>query len=323
MNKEKVETKNKTIDTKNKSIFISIILILIYLLLMRVLSSFFYRFQIVSYDNYYLWSGFIHIFIAIVFLCITKKLGLLNIFKEKGKGFFYTICTAGFIFIFLTYSLAEDLEMLAEEGKMILLPFWNCFGFILDMLIGAGLCEELLFRGLIQNLLIKDVEKFDKKQVWKIVFLSGLFFGLAHLSNYFAGASFEGAFYQMLGAIAVGMYFSAIYLRGNNFLAMVFLHFYNDFAILVTSGLFGEGMDLMDTISSYDSLKLIGVVLYTCIALFLLRKKKMNEIIEYRNGIIEKEIERKKAEELEFEKIEDDEVKQEVKRLVEENYKEE
>ena len=158
-----------------------------------------------------------------------------------------------------------------------LLPAFQIFCFFLNMTL-VGIAEEFLFRGIVARTLL-DHYGTSRGGIWKACLLSGLLFGLSHLSNLLSSALF-GVLMQCVFAASLGTLFAAIYFRTGNLWVTVFLHAAMDITSLLAGGLYGtEGV--AESISGYDASMLISVLVYLIPTLFLLRKKKLEEVRLY------------------------------------------
>lgn len=119
----------------------------------------------------------------------------------------------------------------------------------------------------------------DLRGVWKAVIISGLIFGLSHLTNIFSGVNPARALIQVVSACAIGMYYTAVYFRGGNFWALVLIHSLTD-----AGGLFRSAFTTAETtVGAINNLSITGMVMipiYLGITVFLLRKKKMDAVFE-------------------------------------------
>jgi membrane protease YdiL (CAAX protease family) len=131
----------------------------------------------------------------------------------------------------------------------------------------AGVCEELLYRGLILSSLGKINSNFLK------ILICGVMFGIAHLSPY-----------RFLPTAIAGVMFAFIVLRtGNIFVAMA-LHFWHDFVLsLMTYNQSGatDYAEIAEMLETQSSLLWSGVVLILllslvpiAIGLVLMRREK-------------------------------------------------
>lgn len=118
--------------------------------------------------------------------------------------------------------LPSDLKAIAEEQKLMsehiiksFLDFTSPLRLLLMLAImgfGAGVTEELFFRGLMMPI----ISRFFGS-IWLGIVLSGLFFGMMHSSVY-----------DFLPISIIGMLFGYIYYKTNNLWVTIFIHsFYN------------------------------------------------------------------------------------------------
>lgn len=249
--------------------YCSIVLILFYISLKgmgKVVSLF-------SADLGYYESFFVKEFcaavVAVLFAAVSRNL---MVFKRKGTGI-----AKGFV-VGLYYVVIGTLGLLAhlflENVEPVWQPWHSIAAFFLCM-ICVGITEEVVFRGVIAEILYQKFGK-DEKGIWCAVFLSGLFFGVIHMGNV-SIADVTGVIVQSIAAIFSGMTFTAIYYRTGNIWVPVILHAYVDMSSLILSGLFGAS-SIEGTISSYSFFNLIGCVPYVIVLVVLLRKNKIEEI---------------------------------------------
>jgi membrane protease YdiL (CAAX protease family) len=145
-------------------------------------------------------------------------------------------------------------------------------------ILGIGFREETLFRRVIGNNLGIACEK-DLRGVWKAVIISGLIFGLSHLTNIFSGVNPARALIQVASACAIGMYYTAVYFRGGNLWSLVLIHCLTD-----AGGLFRSAFTTAETtvgvINNRSITGMVMIPIYLGITVFLLRKKKMDAVFE-------------------------------------------
>ena len=143
---------------------------------------------------------------------------------------------------------------------------------------GIGFREETLFRGIIASDLGLAFGR-DARGVWKAVGISGLMFGLIHLTNFLAGVSLASTMIQAVNAVAIGMFLTAVYFRGGSIWALAFIH-----ALIDAGGLFQSSFTTLssavDDINKLSAASLIMVPVYVAVTAFLLRKKKMGQVLE-------------------------------------------
>ena len=106
---------------------------------------------------------------------------------------------------------------------------------------------------------------------------SGAIFGILHLFNLFGSNNPSAIIIQAVAAAATGFFFGAVYLRCRNLWAMMVLHAFNDFAVMLKEGLLSEGT-IRSALDAHSVKVLAGAVLYIGIGIFLLRSEKMSYI---------------------------------------------
>lgn len=255
---------------KIKKIGISIVFALCYIIGINLLGkglSFFLPAKMDGTTNMFL-SEICNVIVAFCILYGSRQQKRL---KGSLSGFFQGLSAGGFLCVYLLFLLFSFFvinispQTLPSAGRLVL--------FTLTMFF-IGLSEEIVFRGVIQNVLLEAFNAKRRKELYIAVFLSGMIFGSMHLTNCFAGVPFSAALIQAIVACGLGCYLSAIYLRGNNLWSVIFFHMMIDFTGLMYSGLLGKG-GVVETVSSYGPEKLFGFLFYTALAVFLLRKSKM------------------------------------------------
>lgn len=218
---------------------------------------------------------------AVLAYGVLRLSGLERILENRGSGFGKGLLTGLYLIAVSAYSVVFFMVM--YEGDRTFNPWYLIAAFI-GCMACVGITEEFVFRGVIAALFLK---KFGtgKKGVWKAVAVSGLLFGLAHVSNILE-ASLEGVFVQVIIASMLGMLLAAIYFRSGCIWVTVFLHALIDVAAGITTGLYGNET-LVDTVSSYSLVNLTSCVPYLIVLLVLLRKKKIGEVEKNMGGLME------------------------------------
>lgn len=224
-----------------------------------------------DFNNYfiYLIKEFLLVCFCVVLVFFS---GQAHIFHRKGSGILKGIWI-GFYYVFMA-SVTLVINLFLEEVERKLQPWYMILAFLLCM-ICVGIAEEVFFRGVLAEILYQRFA-VDRAGIWKAAILSGLFFGIIHLSNLSFGEP-KGVLIQVAGASISGMVFTAVYYRSGNIWATVLLHSYIDMAALSLSGIYGCGT-VKDMVSEYEPLKLVGMVPHVLVLLVLLRKKKIGEV---------------------------------------------
>ncbi|MBT3209013.1 MAG: CPBP family intramembrane metalloprotease [Bacteroidetes bacterium] len=144
------------------------------------------------------------------------------------------------------------------------------FSFI-AIVIAAPVLEELIFRGIILDGLLK------KYSPVKSIIISSLLFGIVHLNPW-----------QFLGAFIFGIFSGWIYYRTNKLILTIIMHFANNFLAFVAIYFFDEEtmMDksLTEIYGGLLNLSLIsvGAIIITIICIYLLKNEfNKNEKCNY------------------------------------------
>ena len=145
----------------------------------------------------------------------------------------------------------------------------HMIGTAMIIALGAGFFEEYFFRGLFLKLAFQDGIR-SSKQVLEGVFLSALFFGLAHLGN-LTHQPLNATLFQVYYATAIGILFAAIYLRTGSLWWTIFLHFLIDFASVLLS----QSTQAAPATSIWNFIFFLPLI---AIGLFLIRPKKLEAI---------------------------------------------
>ena len=194
---------------------------------------------------------------------------------KRGK-FFKTLVCGMFWLVIQSYALAGMAwTVMQEPGFRWRSPILIVLGLL--SMFGVGFREEAIFRGIIANAIGCRLGK-DRRGVWKSVLLSGLIFGLVHLVTLFHGVNPIAALVQCATASALGMVFTAVYYRGGSLWGLVFLHSLTDIAGMFRSNFTELATDL-DDLNQLNPLSLILIPIFLLVLAFLLRKKKMPEIM--------------------------------------------
>lgn len=215
--------------------------------------------------------------VALVLLC-----GYGFIFREKGFG---ATLKAGMLYLIL-YGLLLVMNILylrSEPGNQ-----WQTLPNILIgvlVMIGIGIREEVLFRGLVANALALRYGR-SAKGIWAAAVLSGVMFGALHMLNLNAGVRPINALIQSIGASGIGIIFAAIYLRGGNIWVLILIHSLIDAASLFESTFIVSTLSHSDQMNELSGLVLIGTVpIALLLSAFLFRKSKRPAILERLDGL--------------------------------------
>lgn len=148
----------------------------------------------------------------------------------------------------------------------------------------TGIFEELLFRGVVLNAFQDAFAAKRAGTIWVSLILSALAFGLMHLANLASGQNVVGTLMQVIEATAVGLCFGAVYLRCRNIWVVVILHALTDLSRAIgTNAQTAVDAQNANVNAAASILSILpSLVILLGLTLFLLRKSKMEELVEER-----------------------------------------
>ena len=145
------------------------------------------------------------------------------------------------------------------------------------------MAEEFFFRGFVQEEIVNAYGSTRKQVIISIV-ISGIIFGVVHLSNALGNQGIITTVMQVFQASSLGILIGSIYYVTKNIWSVVFLHSFYDFAILL-----GEVNTYKDCVSGDDIstamliFTLVGTLVYSIIylvgAYLNLQERHVNEHI--------------------------------------------
>ncbi|WP_238784452.1 CPBP family glutamic-type intramembrane protease [Blattabacterium cuenoti] len=154
------------------------------------------------------------------------------------------------------YKEMED--FLKEESK-------NTISFFSTTVLLAPICEEVLFRGIILNGMLKN-----KIHPIKAILFSSFLFGLTHMNPW-----------QFIGGMLIGSFIGFVYFITNSIIDCILLHVFNN-AIAVFSMFFFMNMKLEKIFSEQENFNFLFILLITsclvipsgCVFLFFKKKEE-------------------------------------------------
>ena len=157
-------------------------------------------------------------------------------------------------------------------------PFVRIDRTLIMISIMAGMSEEIVFREIAISYMTKIWR--SEKVITVIALLSGLLFGITHLSNSMAKGDVEGTVYQTVLCIMTGIFFGAIYLRKGNVWVLMLVHVIHD--ILAMSAAEGVGRAGITDLPLWTEIFILvieaSLALY---GLYLIRPSKREEILKF------------------------------------------
>lgn len=165
------------------------------------------------------------VFVAGIFYCIEKRKNTIPCKQDKVdfskiKGSIYVLIAGG---IFCTLSVAQlGKEELANFQLDICI-------YLLCTCVMTGIFEEVIFRGLIQNMLC-EMGRNKEKQESLCIFIAAIIFGMTHILNLIEKPYFVlGTFTQIIYTFCLGVLLGAIYWKTRSLLFVIVLHSFFNF----------------------------------------------------------------------------------------------
>lgn len=176
---------------------------------------------------------------------LTFKLNNIKMFFTKG----WYIIVASFIFAILNF-MSIDFSNIPSISQILF--------FFINIILGV-IFEELVFRGIIQNIIVEKYEVY-KKSVWKGIIISSLIFAFMHLLNLIGQPYFIlGTITQVIYTFCLGVLLGVVYYFSKNIWGVIFLHFI--FNVL------GSYSTLFITNVNNSDISLVGAILQLIIML--------------------------------------------------------
>ena len=170
-------------------------------------------------------SEFVVFVFAIVLLIIRKKW---YIFKEKKINFGESIkLCLPILVLSVIIALANATELIGTNVNVN-----NLISLVIYVVL-IGFFEEIFFRGIIENELLEKYSS-NKKEILISIIISGVVFGAVHLTNLLAGQDLLTTMMQFVQTTAIGILFGTVYYKTRNVWAMIFLHSFYDFSVLLS-----------------------------------------------------------------------------------------
>lgn len=148
-------------------------------------------------------------------------------------------------------------------------------------IILIGIAEEILFRGIIAEQLLKTFGT-SKKGIVKAIMISSIMFGMAHMINAL-NTSVLSAAIQTIIVSFMGMVFAIVYFKSGNIWAAITVHAFIDFSQLAfNGGIYGNpaGENTIADAMGYSLVNLLGIIPYIILLFILLRRKNIQKIQE-------------------------------------------
>jgi len=212
------------------------------------------------------------IFLPPVLFLIIFKFDVKKVLRINRPGILNLILTAGIVIFSLPVVGILNLlnfwviKQIFGKYEVFQAPIstepWGLFVGVLIIGVLAGICEEILFRGVIQ----RGLEKFGAA---KSILITAVLFGLMHMD-----------FQRFLGTFLIGILLGYLTYKSNSIFSSIFAHFTNNtIAVCLTyvslkaneflkkSGVNGVGNienisngDIFETFAAMSKIEIIGVI---------------------------------------------------------------
>lgn len=259
--------------SQNSPILFSLGFTLLVTLLNQIFANLFYLFP----QN--IWMDILYEVVCIIWpVALVVIFGYSFSFRQRGIR--ATFGASWLIFVFYGILLISQVETKSSNPDMMWKSDLEIFYGIL-MLIGIGIREEVLFRGVITNAIALKYAS-STKDLWITVLSAGAMFGAIHLSNVFTGASFTGALVQAIGCVGGGALLCAIYLRGGSIWVVALLHSLRDAPGFVDMLFINtqESQSASEIISGYGLTAIPIIAIDLLLTAYLIRKSKRQKIFD-------------------------------------------
>ena len=176
---------------------------------------------------------------TIIWLMQNLKVFNANDFKLKGIGKGFLLAWFGFLFNGISFFINF---MSVPENSFIVPNTFYLLIVILHPIIGTGLFEEVLYRGLVLKMLLKKTGDTKKGIIFACIISSVVFGLVAHIPNLLAGTrTYLQTVNQIITAITAGLFFAAVFVRTKKLWITILLH-----------GLLNLSAQIFDAITSMD-----------------------------------------------------------------------
>ena len=226
-------------------------------------------------------SASVQLFLRLlIILFLMYLIGNMNIFTRRRQPLPGALLPGLYLIIMSLLSIVNGL-MNAEGFQSRSTILFSITYFIL-----VGITEELVYRGVTADILLKTFlfrsnpsgdmiySRAGRQAIWEAVLCSGLIFGIAHMSN-ISHADVSGVLVQMLGAFLMGMVLVAVYYRTANIYAVIILHAINDIAAAMPVTILQSDQTISDVISGYGMKDVLLLIPYIVVLLIILRPSMM------------------------------------------------
>ena len=141
-------------------------------------------------------------------------------------------------------------------------------------IIGAGIIEEVFFRGILVSHLMKILD--SKYKIYIVAILSAGIFALLHFINY-NGSNLAITTIQVISAFNF-ILLAAVYLRTGNLWLTIMIHVLNNFLAFLNPANLGPGGEMVGAVTWVLYLDVVLSIILVIIGLYYIRSSKHKEI---------------------------------------------
>ncbi|MDO4594395.1 MAG: type II CAAX endopeptidase family protein [Tissierellia bacterium] len=202
----------------------------------------------------------------IIFICIYIKLKSEKSFigdVKKSIIMSLPLIAVQAVFLFNIYLGIKNRSSISLKVLILIILVNLCVGFF----------EEIVYRGIIFSILLK---KFRTKAA---IFISSLFFGLAHFSNLVNNPKLiNSTISQVIYAFMIGVFLCSIYINTKSLLGCCLIHFLVDFMSILLMNFYPATADVTADKTLIESIISIVIVLPSFIfgLLYIKKYRKKN-----------------------------------------------
>lgn len=177
------------------------------------------HFEIITYGIPDILTSGVSIILVIMVMFLTGMYSQAGfILKGIGKGILF-----GWYSLVIGPMLLTAMFLSADKNILVFPGVPRIISFTVSMLT-IGVFEEILFRGIVLNILISRW-KNNKNGIMKAIILSAFLFGAAHLANLIMWPNLIiTTASQVVYAFLTGFYLACIYVRSRNIWSVILLH---------------------------------------------------------------------------------------------------
>jgi membrane protease YdiL (CAAX protease family) len=203
-------------------------------------------------------------------------------FRLDNLGKSLLLCSS--VSVILVYSTVQSIKVFGSLPVEISgMEFFTAMMNKIMLGVSPGVAEEYMYRVILMGM-IMHLSKGKKNRLFLAVAFSSGIFGVIHLINIFAGASFVETFQQVFYASAAGVLFAGVYARTHNIVAPMIAHSLWDILDSLYTPFYPSLSELpleLQPVIPEEVFNIIITVLLLAAGLYLLRPSRHHEIEEH------------------------------------------